>query len=255
MSSNVFLMNMESDNAGLVPDQQIEIIFESDDLLAVNKPAGLVVHSDGRTIESTLSDWVLKKYPSLKDVGGMHTLDSGRYAPRAGILHRLDRETSGVILIAKNDNAFYLIQRQFLDHSIQKIYNAFVVGLPDPREGIIDLSIGRSRSDYRQWTTGTLARGTLRKAITRYRVEGTNHDFSYLELSPETGRTHQLRVHMKALGHPIVCDTRYDTPPALGFTRLALHATALTFETPERETKTVKASLPLDFMDALGHMS
>src|SRR3989338_227738 len=125
----------------------VAVLYEDEHLLAVDKPAGLVVHADGRTKEPTLSDWVLEKYPKQKDVGGMHTLDSGRYAPRAGIL-----------------------QRQFLDHSIEKTYNAFVAGELEKKEGLIELPIGRSRSDFRRWTTGDDARGTLRKAETAYRV-------------------------------------------------------------------------------------
>src|SRR3989338_5618425 len=148
----------------------VAVLYEDEHLLAVDKPAGLVVHADGRTKEPTLSDWVLEKYPKQKDVGGMHTLDSGRYAPRAGILHRLDRETSGVLLIAKDDETFYFLQRQFLDHSIEKTYNAFVAGELEKKEGLIELPIGRSRSDFRRWTTGDDARGTLRKAETAYRV-------------------------------------------------------------------------------------
>ena len=248
-------MNMQSDSAGSAHKEQISIIYEDGDVFAVNKPAGLVVHADGRTIESTLSDWVLEKHPILKDVGGMHTLDSGRYAPRAGILHRLDRETSGVIIIAKTDAAFYFMQRQFLDHSIIKTYNAFVKGIPEPKEGAIDLSIGRSRSDYRQWTTGALARGTLRKALTHYKVERFGNGYAYLRLSPQTGRTHQLRVHMKALGYPILCDTRYESEAALGFTRLALHASELTFENMKHHKLTVQAPLPPDFVAALSGMS
>ncbi len=248
-------MNMDNDSVASALNKQIAIIYEDDDVFAVNKPAGLVVHADGRTIESTLSDWVLEKYPKLKDVGGMHTLDSGRYAPRAGILHRLDRETSGVILIARNDEAFYYIQRQFLDHSIKKIYNAFVSGTPEPEAGVIDLAIGRSRTDYRQWTTGVLARGTLRKALTHYKVEHAAKGYAYLTLSPETGRTHQLRVHMKALGYPILCDSRYESPSGLGFTRLALHASELTFENTRHHKLTIEAPLPTDFLLALGEIS
>ncbi len=248
-------MSMQSDSAGSAHKEQVSIIYEDEDVFAVNKPAGLVVHSDGRTIESTLSDWVLEKYSTLKDVGGMHTLDSGRYAPRAGILHRLDRETSGVIIIAKTDEAFYFIQRQFLDHSIKKTYNAFVSGTPEPEEGIIDLSIGRSRSDYRQWTTGALARGALRKALTHYKVECSGKGYAYLTLSPETGRTHQLRVHMKAHGYAILADSRYESPSGLGFTRLALHASELTFENMKHYKLTIKAPLPADFVFALAEIS
>jgi 23S rRNA pseudouridine1911/1915/1917 synthase len=230
---------------------QLAIIYEDADVLLVDKPAGLVVHSDGRTEEPTLSDWVLAKYPILKDVGGMHTLDSGRYAPRVGILHRLDRETSGVIIIAKNDETFYFIQRQFLDRSIEKIYNAIVIGKLEQKEGVIDLPIGRSRSDFRKWTTGPDARGTLRPALTEYRVLKESGEFSLLELRPKTGRTHQLRVHLLALTHPILCDSRYESPCALGFTRLALHASNLTLKLPNGEMRTFTAPPPPDFTTAL----
>ncbi|OGZ13013.1 MAG: hypothetical protein A3C93_03895 [Candidatus Lloydbacteria bacterium RIFCSPHIGHO2_02_FULL_54_17] len=229
----------------------VAVLYEDEHLLAVDKPAGLVVHADGRTKEPTLSDWVLEKYPKQKDVGGMHTLDSGRYAPRAGILHRLDRETSGVLLIAKDDETFYFLQRQFLDHSIEKTYNAFVAGELEKKEGLIELPIGRSRSDFRRWTTGDDARGTLRKAETAYRVLKHGGGFSFLELKPKTGRTHQLRVHLKAIGHPIVCDKRYGSVCVLGLERLALHAAKLTVEWPKGRRLTVEAPPPKDLAEAL----
>ena len=228
----------------------LTIIYEDDVLLAVSKPSGLVVHADGRTTEATLSDWVLKRYPDLQDVGGMHTLDTGRYAPRAGVLHRLDRETSGVILIAKNDETFYFLQRQFLDHSIRKTYLAFVEGVLEKLEGDINLPIGRSRSDFRQFTAGDDARGTLRKAETHFRVIQNGDSYSLVELSPKTGRTHQLRVHMKAIGHPIISDKRYGTPMALGFTRVALHAGKLEFTHPNGTRIALEAPLPPDFTHA-----
>lgn len=227
------------------------IIYEDEVLLAVNKPAGLVVHADGRTEEPTLSDWLIKKYPDLKEVGGMHTLDTARYAPRVGILHRLDRETSGVILIAKNDETFYFIQRQFLDHSIQKTYLAFVEGVLEQEEGTINLPIGRSRTDFRQFTTGDDARGTLRKAETHFLVKKHNQAYSLVELSPKTGRTHQLRVHMRAIRHPIVADKRYGTVSALGFNRVALHAVKLNFTHQSGKRMEVEAPLPPDFLSAL----
>lgn len=246
----------------MLDSMDVPIIHEDADCFAVNKPAGLVVHADGRTKEPTLSDWVLQKFSQLKDVGGMHTLDSERYAPRAGILHRLDRETSGVILIAKNNETFYFIQRQFLDHSVEKTYNAFAWGVPEYAEGVIDLPIGRSRGDFRRWATGDDARGTLRKATTTYRVLKEGGGFSFLELKPKTGRTHQLRVHLKAIGHPIICDKRYlparrsagqagGSACALGFDRLALHAHSLTFSLKGGERKTLEASFPTDFQEAL----
>ena len=227
-----------------------EIIYEDNSMLAVAKPAGLVVHNDGRTNESALDEWVIARYPTITNVGGLHTLDSERYVPRAGVLHRLDRETSGVVLIAKDDETFYFLQRQFLDRTTEKKYNAYVVGVPTPPEGDIELPIGRSRSDFRQWTTGEDARGTLRPATTHYRTLETRGDFSFVELSPKTGRTHQLRVHMKALGYPILCDARYGTPTGLGFARLALHALSINIKLPSGEQKTFIAPLPEDFLEA-----
>ncbi len=233
----------------------ITILYEDDQMLAVCKPAGLIVHADLRTKEPTLSDWIIARYPNLKDVGGLHTLDSERYVVRAGILHRLDRETSGVILVAKNDDTFYFLQRQFLDRTITKIYNAFVHGIFAEPSGVIEFPIGRSRSDFRKWATGDDARGTLRKAVTEYRVLSSRNNFSFLELVPKTGRTHQLRVHMGGVGHQIVCDKRYGSPCALGFTRLALHARKITFTLPSGKQLSVEAPLPPDFLAARKELS
>lgn len=240
-------MNMTNENAGTAPDLAPGIIFEDECILAVDKPAGLVVHSDGRTEEPTLTDWVLDRYPQLRELGGLHTLDSGRYAPRAGILHRLDRETSGVVLIAKEEETFYAIQRQFVARSVEKVYLAIVRGMLDPADGTIDLPIGRSRSDFRKWATGDDVRGTLRPATTAYttlRDGGTG--YSLVELRPKTGRTHQIRVHLSSVGHPIIADRRYGGGEALGMTRLALHARSLTVEYPKGARKTFVSPLPAD---------
>lgn len=234
---------------------EIPIIYEDEYILAVNKPAGLVVHGDGRTVEPTLTEWVMSKYPALKNIGGLHTLDNERYVERAGILHRLDRETSGIILIAKNDEIFYAIQQQFLAHSIQKVYLAFCDGAPRQKEGSIEFEIGRSRSDYRQWTVAPHARGTLRKSHTDYKlIEEFEHGgkkYSLVEFMPKTGRTHQLRVHAKAAGFPILADTRYETPSALDFKRVALHAEKIIFKHPVlNKVMELIAEMPRDFIHA-----
>ncbi len=246
---------MKQDNEDLGSSIAVPVLFETEDVLVINKPAGLIVHHDGRTHEYTLLDWLRVRYPSIEHVGGLHTLDTGRYVSRMGVLHRLDRDTSGVILIAKHDEIFYFLQRQFLDRSIQKIYHAFVCGVPKPPEGIIELPIGRSRIDFRKWTTGENARGTLREAITHYKTLKTNNtkSFSFVELSPKTGRTHQLRVHLSAIGNPIIGDVRYETPPALGIDRLALHASRLTFMMRDNKKITIVAELPKEFQIALDH--
>ena len=218
------------------------ILFEDEYLLAINKPAGLVVHADGRTAESTLVDWVKEHYPNLESIGGLHTLDSERYVPRWGIVHRLDRETSGVILIAKEAQTFLDLQRQFVERKTVKTYHAITWGRFSEKAGIIDDPIGRSRSDFRQWTVGADARGTLRPAITEYRVLAEHDDCTFVELTPKTGRTHQLRVHLKSLGHPIIADNRYapEKGSALGFTRLALHAQKILFQYSTMEYITTK---------------
>src|SRR5438552_1867074 len=117
------------------------VLYENDDVLVVDKPAGLVVHSDGRTKEPTLVDWLLKYYPSIKEVGGPPALPATRYplpVPRPGIVHRLDRETSGAMVIAKTPEAFLHLKRQFQKHLIQKRYHAFVYGILKQARGIID---------------------------------------------------------------------------------------------------------------------
>jgi 23S rRNA pseudouridine1911/1915/1917 synthase len=224
------------------------IIFDDEHMIVVNKPAGLVVHSDGRTEEATLTEWVIGQYPHLSAIGGLHTLDSERYVPRAGILHRLDRDTSGVILIAKDDETFFFLQRQFLDHSIEKIYHAIVSGVLDEPQGEITDAIGRSRADFRQWAVAPHARGTLRKAETSYRVLAVHGEDSFMHLAPHTGRTHQLRVHMASLGHPILRDTRYGgrMSETYGFARLALHAERITL-TYGGARRTFVAPYPSDF--------
>jgi 23S rRNA pseudouridine1911/1915/1917 synthase len=227
------------------------VLYEDERILALDKPAGLVVHSDGRTNESSVVDWLRMHFPTLADVGGLHTLDSGRYVERFGLLHRLDRETSGVLLVAKDPEAFHFLQRQFIERTSEKRYVAIVWKIPQPREGEIDLPIGRSRTDFRQWATGGHARGTLRKASTKYRVISDNGRLAFVELFPRTGRTHQLRVHMRAIGCPILCDKRYCSPCDLGFNRVALHAQAITITHPEKGRMTIEAKLPSDFLFAL----
>lgn len=242
---------MQSASGDLANDLALRILYEDERLLALDKPSGLVVHPDGRTQEPSVVDWLRARHPELEGVGGLHTLDSGRYVERFGLVHRLDRDTSGVLLVAKDADTFHFLQRQFIARTNEKRYVAFVWGVPERREGDIDLPIGRSRVDFRQWTTGEQARGTLRKAATHYRVVSDNKSASFVDLVPKTGRTHQLRVHLKAIGHPILCDKRYGSPCGLGFSRTALHSAALSFEHPAKGKMTIEAPLPKDFLFAL----
>ncbi|MBX4187485.1 MAG: RluA family pseudouridine synthase [Candidatus Doudnabacteria bacterium] len=230
----------------------IEILFEDDNYVGVNKPAGLIVHADGKTEEPSLVDWILEKYPEMKEVGEAWLNPEGQTIYRPGIVHRLDRETSGVLVIAKNQKSFEDLKKQFQERETEKIYNAFVYGVMDEEDGVIDRAIGKSNKDFRMWSAQRGARGELRDAITVYKVLKTSKQeggLSYLEVSPKTGRTHQIRVHLKAINHPVIGDSLYAPKRdfALGFKRLALHARSLTFKTLEKKEITIEAPLPEDF--------
>ena len=238
----------------MTPD--VSIIYEDHYVVVVNKPAGLVVHGDGRTNEPALTDWVLERYPHLENIGEPMRAGGKEFA-RPGIVHRLDRETSGVIVIAKNQKTFLYLKKQFQERRITKTYRAFIHGVPKEREGVIDRPIGRSAKDFRQLSSERGAKGVLREATTAYTVLKTNDEFSYLDVRPKTGRTHQIRVHLKAISHPVVCDKLYapKRPCALGFDRLALHAFSLTFRLPNDCSITAEAPLPDDFERALKFFS
>ena len=238
----------------------IKILFEDKNVLVIDKPAGISVHGDGKNDEVTIADWVLANYPSIKNVGEPFVTEKGKIL-RPGIVHRLDKETSGVLVIAKNKKTFLFLKKQFQDHEIKKVYRAFVYGsVTDPRasllsgkRGIINVPIGRSPKDIRAYTAGRGAREPLREAITEYiilkKFKDKGEDYSYLEIYPRTGRTHQIRVHLRYINHPIVSDPIYrgSKELALGMKRLALHSTSITFKLPNGEQKTVESPTPSDF--------
>lgn len=231
----------------------IEILYEDDDVVVINKPAGLVVHPDGRTQEPTVTDWIISKYPETKEVGEPWVNPKGETLYRPGIVHRLDRDTSGVLIIAKNQLSFDNLKRQFQNRLTEKVYNAFVYGELPEDEGRIDRPIGRSSKDFRMWSAQRGARGEMRDALTEYKVLKRGHDVSFVEVRPKTGRTHQIRVHFKAVNHPVVHDPLYapKRKTAMGFERLALHARSLKFDSVQGKEIMVEAPLPEDFQAAL----
>jgi 23S rRNA pseudouridine1911/1915/1917 synthase len=258
--------------------KNIKILFEDKNVLVIDKPSGIMVHPDGKSKEKTVVDWVLLNYPTLKNVGDPIILEreSGKKEKilRPGIVHRLDKETSGALLIAKNQKTFLNLKEQFQNHKIKKVYKAFVYGyVSDPKaslltgkRGVIDVPIGRSPKDIRAFTAGRGAREPLRDAVTEYIIlnkftdtknedkkKDIEHQYSYIEAYPKTGRTHQIRVHMRYINHPVVSDPLYRGAKdiALGMKRLALHAHFITFALPSGELKTVESPLPLDFKKAL----
>lgn len=235
----------------------VTILFENDDVLVVNKPAGLLVHADGKSDKETLVDFILTERPSIAGVGEPMVVD-GKRIDRPGIVHRLDEETSGVIIIAKHQESFEHLKQQFQDRTVQKEYHSFVWGHFKEDSGVVDAPIGRNKGDFRRWHAGRGIRGEAREATTYWQVlsqftEENGELFAFMKLLPKTGRTHQLRVHMKYLQRPIVSDTLYapTKPDALGFTRVALHARTVSFLSLTGDTVEVTAPYPEDFEVAL----
>ncbi len=231
----------------------ITILYEDADVVVINKPSGLIVHPDGKREEESVVDWVLEKYPEAKQVGEPLELQSGNVIYRPGIVHRIDKETSGALLIAKNQEAFYMLKKQFQERDVAKRYHAFIYGFLKLDRGTIDRQIGKSRSDFRLWSAQRGARGEMRDAMTDFTVLARTKEATFVEARPRTGRTHQIRVHFKAINHPLVSDNLYapNHAPILGFKRLALHAYSIEFVTPKGETVTVIAPYPEDFEFAM----
>ncbi|MDE0243266.1 MAG: RluA family pseudouridine synthase [Candidatus Kaiserbacteria bacterium] len=226
------------------------ILYEDDHLLAVNKPSGLVVHRGVGVDESeTLAGWILQHYPDIADVG-----EGPEGAPRRpGMPHRLDKGTSGVMIIAKRQEVFTTLKRHFQKGQVQKEYHAFVHGAPKQDRGTVTLPLGRSVRDFRKRSARSI-RGQKRDACTEYVVETRCKDASLVRFYPKTGRTHQIRVHAQALQSPIVGDTLYAPrrPVLFGFSRLALHAYRLTLTThlTDNEPLDLIAPYPDDFLAA-----
>lgn len=231
------------------------IIKETKDYLLINKLAGLIVHSDGKTTEKTLCDFLLEKFPEIENIGEPIKLNNGTLIKRPGIVHRLDRETSGIMLVALNQKSFEYYKNLFQDRAVKKTYHTFVYENIKEDSGIIDKPIGRSRNDFRQWQAGDKARGEMREAITEFKVLGraTDKSFTFIEAKPKTGRTHQIRVHFKYIFHPLLADSLYapERQNSLGFERLALHSRQIEFVDQEGNSVVETAPYPEDFENAL----
>jgi len=236
---------------------KISILYEDKDAVVINKPAGLVIHPDSRTKEKTLVDWILKKYPRIKNVGEPIILEDGTKILRPGIVHRTDRDTTGALIIAKNQKAYEFLKGQFKARKVHKVYQAFVYGDLKEERGMIDRPIGRSVNDFRKWTSQRGTRGEMREAVTYFKVLGKKDDITFVEAMPKTGRTHQIRVHFSAINHPLVQDKLYATEfylkkrQQLGFKRTALHARELEIKLPGGKLLNVTAPYPEDFEEAI----
>jgi 23S rRNA pseudouridine1911/1915/1917 synthase len=244
---------------------QPTILHEDDNYIVFNKPAGLVVHSDGKTKDYTLADWLIEHRPEMKDVGEPLEVSAGDPSTdsqptkilRPGIVHRLDKDTSGAIVVAKNEKAFKDLKEKFQNREVDKKYHAFLYGTLPEDDDTINRPIGRSKNDFRKWSAQRGARGEMREAITNYRVMGKakidGNAITFVEAEPKTGRTHQIRVHFKAIHHPVISDALYapNQPQLLGFKRQALHAHMLSFKGIGGKKVSVTAPYPEDFEKAL----
>lgn len=235
------------------------VLFEDASLLVIDKPTGWLTHEDKVTAAPTVVDWFLARCPEAAEVGEPGYASDGTLLQRAGVVHRLDRETSGLLLLAKTADAHAHLKAQFHDRQVRKEYRAFVYGRVNDRWGTIDRPIGRSAKDPRRRSAERGAKGTLRHAVTDYERIGVGEyageAFSYVKLLPKTGRTHQLRVHLRAIDRPIVGDTLYaahklETSSNLGLTRLALHAHALDLTLPSGVQQRFIAPVPRAFDEA-----
>jgi 23S rRNA pseudouridine1911/1915/1917 synthase len=216
-------------------DIPLAILHEDSDLLVLDKPAGLVVHPGAGNDTGTLVHALLHHCHDLSGIGGVE---------RPGIVHRLDKETSGCLVIAKNDVAHQALAAQFADRTTEKIYLAIVEGTPKQKTGIIDKPIDRHAINRQMMTIAKPGKG--REAVTHYRVLASADGRSLVECRPKTGRTHQIRVHLKHLGHPISGDPVYGKRGK--FERHLLHAWKLAFDHPRTgERLTFTAAVPADF--------
>src|SRR3954470_7220508 len=223
------------------PEQiAFDILFEDDDLIVLNKPAGLVVHRGAGNLAGTLVNALLAHCQNLSGIGGKE---------RPGIVHRLDKETSGALVIAKNDATHRHLSKQFAARAVGKIYLALVAGLPRPHSGVVDKAIAR-HPVHRQRMA--IARRQGRPAKTEYRVLRSNREISLVECILHSGRTHQIRVHLHHLGHPVLGDKLYGGKRAGNFSRQMLPAWKLSFRHPgSGKSMTFEAAIPPDFIEAM----
>jgi len=235
-------------------DIALDIVFEDDHLLVVDKPAGMVVHPAAGNFDGTLVNALLHHCAGrLSGIGGV---------ARPGIVHRIDKDTSGLLVVAKTDVAHEGLAAQFAKHSIDRRYLAITSGVPIPVSGKVDAPLARSAANRKKIAIVPEGRG--KRAVTHYRIVTPLKDAALVECRLETGRTHQVRVHMASIGHPLLGDPVYGrTRPAhreilkrLDFHRQALHAAALGFIHPvSKENLSFQSALPCDIQELFGALT
>lgn len=228
------------------PAVNFTVLADTSDYLVIDKPAGLVVHPAPGISEPTLIDGVLARYPAIKEVGDNPL--------RPGLVHRLDRDVSGVLVIAKNQAMFNHLKNQFMARRVDKEYLGLVVGKISQPSGTIKFPLARSKRHHGKIAARALGDAKAREAITHYTVVKVYQQVTLLKLKLETGRTHQIRAHLAALGHPLVGDTLY-RPARLTFKshpgRIFLHAHSLTFADLNNQYQTFISPLPSELVNFL----
>lgn len=247
------------------------VIYEDADFVAVDKPAGVLTHASRISADTkrigadiTLVDWLLKRYPEIKDVGD-------EPETRPGIVHRLDRDTSGVIVAARNQKAFDYLKGLFQKHEVKKTYLALARGKVKERAGVIDKPIALKSGTIKR-TVHNRGVKLIKEAVTKYKIlkflEFQGQEFTLLEVQPLTGRTHQIRVHLNSIGHPILGDAVYgrkeergkrgeerEKGKELALKRLFLHAESIEFTKSDGGRIKISADLPPDLKQALSLLS
>lgn len=222
-------------------DIPIDVIYEDDDVAVINKAQGMVVHPAPGSYDNTLVNALLFRLKSLSSINGV---------ARPGIVHRLDKDTSGLLVVAKNDEAHVSLQSQIASKEAKRYYIALVDGVINKNEGVIDTNIDRSQKDRKMMAVCREGKG--RRAITYYKVLERLGGYTLVEYELKTGRTHQIRVHSKHIGHPIVGDSVYGGSTSLYDQGQLLHAFRLQFTHPStKELMTFEAPLPNYFADIL----
>lgn len=216
---------------------QLSIIHEDDDILVLNKPSGLVVHPYDFSKEETLLHAIERYLEVLPLIENTKILQDKREIHLSGIVHKLDRETSGVIVFAKSKTAFDELSSQFKNHAVEKIYHAYVEGRVEQDSFVIDAPLGRERKSFKQTVLPTNYRGELRDAVTEVKVLERFQNSTLVELRPKTGRTHQLRAHMAFINHPIIGDHLYGEKEEKKTGRLLLHAKEIAFTLKGKEMR------------------
>nr|WP_041685495.1 RluA family pseudouridine synthase [Erythrobacter litoralis] len=233
-------------------DIKLDVVFEDEHLLVVNKPAGMVVHPAAGNPDGTLVNALLHHCRGqLSGINGV---------ARPGIVHRIDKDTSGLLVVAKTDNAHEGLAAQFAEHTINRRYLALCAGHPNPAEGTIEGRIGRSERDRKKMAPLPEDSSRGKHAVTHYKTLRRLRDCALIECRLETGRTHQVRVHCQSIGHPLLGDPTYGRDPKglrpilkeLGFARQALHAAMLGFEHPVTgQWVEFTADLPADMQELI----